>query len=103
MKKLEIKNNEIKELKSRIGFDLKEGEKLMPIIFISADQQIHYALICKNKDKFSRIEELLYEKYPEYKERENYFLHNGNKIKRFGTLKENGIFNNSIIIINSID
>ena len=99
MKKLEKKNDEINELKSKNIFNLKEGEKLMTIIFISADQRIHYSLICKNTDKFSRIEELLYEEYPEYKKIDNFFLFNGKRINRFETLEENGIKNSSLITL----
>ena len=79
IKKLEKKNDEIKELKAKNIFNLNKGEKLMTIIFISCDQQIHYAFICKNTDKFSKIEELFYEQYPEYKKTENFFIFNGKK------------------------
>ena len=101
--KLEKKNDELKELKEANIFNLKKGEKLMTIIFVSADQRIHYALICKNTDKFSRTEELLYEKYPEYKNRENFFLFNGKKINRFDTIENNGIQNSSIITLNNYE
>ena len=103
MKKLEVKNNEIKELKTTIGFDLKEGEKLLTIIFISVDQKIHYALICKNTDDFSKIEKLLYEKYPEYKKSENYFIYKGKKINRFETIEENNIEYSAIITLNTYE
>ena len=104
MHKLEKKNDEIKELKEiNNTFNLKKGEKLMTVIFISVDQGIHYALICKNTDKFSRIEELLYEKYPDYKKKENFFLYNGNRINRFDTIEENGIQYSSIITLNNYE
>ena len=104
MHKLEKKNDEIKELKEiNNAFNLKKGEKLMTVIFISVDQGIHYALICKNTDKFSRIEELLYEKYPDYKKKENFFLYNGNRINRFDTIEENGIQYSSIITLNNYE
>ena len=103
MKKLEKKNDEIKELKSKNIFNLKEGEKLMTIIFISVDQNIHYAVICKNTDKFCRIEELLYEKYPKYQKTDNFFLFNGKRINRFETIEENGIQNSSLITLSPYD
>jgi len=103
MKKLEIKNKEINELKSKIGFDLKEGENLMTIIFISVDQQIHYSIICKNTDNFSKIEKMLYDKYPEYKKSENYFLYKGKKINRFETIEENGIEYSALITLNKYE
>ena len=104
MHKLEQKNDEIKELKEKNNtFNLKKGEKLMTVIFISIEEDIHYALICKNTDKFSRIEELLYEKYPDYKKKENFFLYNGKRINRFDTIEENGIQYSSIITLNNYE
>ena len=100
MDKLEQNNDELNELKSKIGFDLKKEEKLMTIIFISFDEQIYYSVICKNTDKFNRIEELLYEKYPEFKISENYFFHQEKKINRFNTIEENGIKYSDLIILN---
>ena len=97
------KDKEIKELKtelSRFPFKLKEGEKLISIIFTSIDQKIHYPLICKNTDKFNKIENELYEVYPEYSETENFFTFNGNKIIKSKNLEYNKIKNGSIIILN---
>ena len=48
-----------------------------------------------------RIEEKLYEEYPEYKETENYFIHSGNLIKRFKTIEENNIKSGKPIILNT--
>ena len=103
MKQLQEKEEEIKELKSTRQFDLKPGEKLISVIFVSVDQAIHYSLICKNTDVFSTVENLLYKQYPEYKESENYFLLDGNKINRYKTLDENKIKNSSIITLNKYD
>ena len=82
---------------------LDKNEKLMTIIFISSDQKIHYSFICKNTDKFNKIENLLYEKYPEYEESENYFTVNGNKIIKSKTIEQNKINNSDIIILNKFE
>ncbi len=79
------------------------NEKLLTVIFRTADCKINYSVICKNTQLFSKVEELLYEKYPEYKENENYFLANGIKINRFKTLEENKIKFSENIILNQID
>ena len=100
IKQLNEKEEEIKNYKSSIPFELKNGEKLMTLNFISIDQKIHCSFICKNNDNFSRLEKLLYDKYPEYKETENYFLFKGNKINRFKNLDTNNIHNNDIIVLN---
>ena len=97
MEEVKQKEKEIKELKSKFPFELSIGEKLMTIIFTSTDQKIHYSFICKNTDKFSRLEALLYEIYPEYKESENYFIANGIKVNRFKNLEENRIKNSDVI------
>ena len=95
--------DKIKELKSILPFDLMPGEKLMTVIFVSVDQTIHYSVICKNTDIFTRIENLLYKQYPEYRDKDNYFLVNGDKIKRFCTLDENNIDDNNIITLYPIE
>ena len=101
MEKLEIKEKEIKEIKSKIPFVLWEGEHLMTIIFTSIDQKKPFAIICKNTDQFTRLENELYKEpeYKDYNDSDNYFLFNGTKIKRNYTLEENRIKNNSLIII----
>ena len=103
LKKLEIKENEIKQIKQNFPYELKSGEKLMPIIFTSIDQKIHYAFICKNTDKFNSIENLLYEVYPEYQETENYFTVNGIKIIKSKTMEQNNIKPSSIIFLHSYE
>ena len=100
------KDKEIKELKeSQLNspYTLKPGEKLFPLIFVSEDQVIHYAIICKNTDKFKDIEDLLYSEYPEYGESENYFLVKGKKVNRFKTLKDNGLKNSDVVTLYPIE
>ena len=100
------KDNEIKELKlklSRYPMELKEGEKLMTVNFITIDSKIkNYSIICKNTDIFNNIEKKLYEDYKEYYDTENYFTVNEKKINRFKNLEENNIHNNDVIILNII-
>ena len=86
------KDDEIKKLKS-------SEEKLMTLIVISNDEIVHYSFICKNTYKFTKIEEMIYEKYPEYKKRENSFVVIGKKINRNKTLEENKIKNSDIITL----
>ena len=79
--------------------ELSYGEKLVAVNFISVDQQINHSIICKNKTKFHEIEDNLYQKYPEYRKNDNYFMFNGLKINRWCTLEENGINGYTIILI----
>ena len=70
---------------------INPGEKVISAMIISTDQKVMYSIACKNTTPFVKIEEKLYEVYPEYKETENYFLFSGTKIKRFKTIGENKI------------
>ena len=77
----------------------------MAINFVSMVNQdiMNYNLICKNIDLFVRLEERLYEDFPQFKEYETYFVVNGKRIKRFKTLEQNNIKTNDIINIFIID
>ena len=101
------KDKEIKELKlklSRYPLLLNDGDKLMSLIFNSADQVIHHSVICKNNELFSNVENRLYDDgFPEYKESENFFTFNGLKINKNKTVEENNIKNSDVIILNVID
>ena len=105
---LSNKINELNNIKNNINnnYDdlvnnINPGEKVISALFLSSDQKITYAISCKNTTPFVRIEEKLYEEYPEYKETNNYFLHNGTVIKRFKTVEENHIKNGKPIILNT--
>ena len=80
---------------------INPGEKILSALFISTDEKITYAIPCKNTTPFVRVEEKLYEEYPEYKETENHFIQNGNVIKRFKTIEENNIQSGMPIILNT--
>ena len=98
------KDEEIKILKiklNRFPFELNENEKLLTVIFTTYDEIFYYSIICKNTERFNTIENKLYDSYSEYSNPENYFIFNGRKINKVKTLEENGIKNNSIIILNS--
>ena len=87
---------------SKCPIQLSEGEKLLSVIFVSSDQKVHYSVICKNTDKFNKIEGMLYDEYPEYMESNNFFLVNGKTINKFKSLEANEIKNNSIIMLKSM-
>ena len=54
-------------------------------------------------DNFKEIEEKLYHKYPELKNKNIYFMANGNIINRFETLEDNRITNCNAILIDEED
>ena len=99
-----LKNDEINKLKSKINDNslenIQPGEKIIAIGFISVDQKIkNFILPCNENDLFVKIEGKLYNEYQEYREKETYFILNGEKIKRFKTLKENNIKNGNFIML----
>ena len=105
-------NNKILELEDKINqlklYCLSPREKLDSIIFISVkfisvDQIINFKLIAKDVDKFSKFEDMLYSKYPKYRDKDNIFLVNGGRINTKGTLKENNIKNNDVITLSTFD
>ena len=99
IEEMKEKEKEIKELKNKFPFELLKGEKLISVNFISEREDIYCSIICKNTHNFSAIENLFYDKYPEYKEFKLKFLINGLEINKNQSLEKNNIYNNSIIII----
>ena len=93
--------DEIKELKLKRPIEILPGEKLISVIFHT--DKFLCSIICKDNDIFAKVESLLYQKYPKYKETEQYFIINGQKINRFKTLKENGIKDSDVILMNKFE
>ena len=82
---------EYESKKSQFPFDFTSEEKILTITFISFDESIIFPIICKNTDIFWMIENKFYEKYSEYKDLDNYFKSNGEKINKNKSLDENKI------------
>ncbi len=101
------KNNELKNLNNQIN-DLKinnnnenvKRKEIITILFKSIDQKVEIPFSCHISDIFVRIEEQLYNEYPEYKEFNTYFTVNGRVIKRFKSIKENDLKNFDKILLN---
>lgn len=106
-KDLSQKNIEIQKLSSQQNKDyydissLKPDDKIITVNFVSmgSDDIGHYSLICKKRDLFVRIEERLFEDFPQFKNHETYFETNGKRIKRYQTIEQNKIKTNDIINI----
>jgi len=89
-----IKDNNINELKD-----------LIPVIFQSKDQKITYAIICRTTDKFNKLENILYEKFPELESENyvNYFTINGRKVMKTKTMAQNNINYSDIVVVNKVE
>ena len=94
-------NDEMKKLK--LKYNINENVNINEILSIqikSIDQKVDLSYACKKDDIFVRIEEKLYNEYPEFKDLNTYFTVNGRIIKRFRSLQENDIRNNDKILLN---
>ena len=109
---LNKKNNDINNLNEqinslRLNYDFNNQQvrrsDILTIQFKSVDQKVDIAFSCQSADTFVRIEEMLYNQYPELKEFNTYFTVNGNAIKRFKTIQENKIKNFDKILLNIFD
>jgi hypothetical protein len=49
------------------------------------------------------LEIRFYDEYPEYKEKDVYFISNGNRINRFKNMEENNIKTGDSIILNIVE
>jgi len=107
IKNIKIKNlaeNIQKENKNlRIIVSAEEPKDLLTVYFISCDQTLRCAVICNSSDIFNSVVNKLFEKEPIFKENFNYFLCNGTRVNEYKSLKENGIENESHIILNNYD
>ena len=94
---IQLKDNEIKELKQRIDnlvnntTQLVDFNKIRVVQFISMDHTIICGIKCLLTDTFAEVEEKLYKIYPQYRETNNAFQVDGRTILRFKTIAENNI------------
>ena len=103
LKQKEDKINNLEETIKRYPCILEKNENLMAIIFYSVEQKVHFPMICKNTDTIHKLEERLYEEYPNLTERENYFLCKGSVLNKFISFEKSKIKNGDIIILNQND
>ena len=101
---LDNKNEELNKLKIDINnkndkYSQKDGIAFA-VNFMSVGQDILYPIPCRLNDTIVRLEEQLYNEYPKYKEYDTYLTVNGNIIKRFKTIEENGIKKGNAILVN---
>ena len=97
MKIIEEKDQLIEKLKSKpkkINFS-----DVIAVKFKSTDSKIDFPMACLATENFVKIEEKLYQEYPELRRNNNCFLCRGKIVNRFLSIKENGIKSGDIIIV----
>ena len=77
----------------------KDTKNLIILNFYSNDEKIHCLLICNEVQIFNEIINKVYETYPDYNIRNNYFICNKSRVNEYKSLKENNIKNKSLIIL----
>ena len=97
------KDIEIKDLKNKLinyenSKQYDDKYNTICVNFVSADGKLDYKIKCSKNDIFAKIEDELYKKYDEYRQTDNIFFVNGNKVLRFKTISENNIKDGDKII-----
>ena len=105
---IDMKDLEISELNDKIGntneMIFSPEEPMITVGFTSPNKEIdNYSKEYKESEIFSRIEEELYNQFPEFKDKDTYLILNENKIKRFKSLKENEIKSGDVIEVRIYD
>ena len=97
---LNIKIEELNKIKLKGMID--KGQ-IFSINFMSASHDKIFPISCSSNDTLVKLEEIFYNEYPEYKEHNTYLTANGNPVKRFKTIEENGIKQGNAIIVDVND
>ena len=101
---LSNKEKEIFILKNKSYNNLSYvGGKSFAISFESTDFRLRYPIVCRNNTTIARLEEEVYNEFPEYKECNTYLTCNGIILKRFKTIEENKIKQGNTIIVNMLE
>lgn len=110
--KNEFNNNKVVSLTDELKMKEDEKNKLLEIIkdgnklnklltinFKSVDGTINETINCHYYDSFSKIEDSLYQAYPQKKNINNYYLYDGKTIDKNGTILYNNIQDQAYILI----
>ena len=98
LKILEKENKKLNKIISKFPFILKENEYILVLIIKTFDEKVIFSSICKNTDKFIKVEDEFYKEYPEYREYKGYFKIYNKLIDKYKTIEDNKLKNNSVII-----
>ena len=79
------------------------GDEEISVIIESLNQSIKSSFICKKSEKFKELEQKIYERFPDLKKKEHYYVGNGGIIDIEKTIEENKIKNSDHIIYNEIE
>ena len=93
--KLNSKSNNIKQK--------SYTKKNIAVMFYIPGQNIHFPISCCPFDVFTNIEQNLYDEFPDLKNKNIYYIANGNIVDKSATLEKNKIKNGTTILLNYLD
>ena len=82
---------------------IEKNQNSISVMFFLSEQNIHYPIPCKESEPFSKIENKLFEEFPEIKYKNIYYLVDGNTVDKTATLKRNKIKNGDTILVQFIE
>ena len=99
---LNIKNNEINELKLKLQNNGKLEQKInlndvLVIYFKPVDNSFYDEIKCLANETFAEVEEKLYKKHNDFRNTNNMFTANALPVLRFKTIGENNIHDGDVI------
>ena len=105
---LNIKNNEINELKLKLQNNGKLEQKInlsdvLVIYFKPVDNSFYDGIKCLANETFAQVEEKLYKKHNDFRNTNNMFTANALPVLRFKTIGENNIHDGDVIQLYRIE
>jgi len=77
--------------------------EIIAINFVSLNHNINYPMACRKTDIFAKIENKLYNEFPELKTKKLYFIVSGNIVNKSYTFEQNKIKSGDTILINEME
>ena len=105
---LNIKNNEINDLKLKLQNNGKLEQKInlsdvLVIYFKPVDNSFYDGIKCLANETFAEVEEKLYKKHNDFRNTNNMFTANALPVLRFKTIGENNIHDGDVIQLYRIE
>ena len=82
-----------------IEIEENEEDEGINVNITSSGQNINVSIKCQKNDKFKVLEYKLYEKYPDLKNKNHYYICNGNMIDIEKTIEQNKIIDKDNILL----
>ena len=88
-----------KPINLNINMAKNENKDIINFSIKSTDQLFNSNIICRSKDRFNAIMNIIIEKEPSLAEKIGYFMCNGAKVNEYKSIKDNEIKNNNVVLM----